>query len=63
MLAARDMAVTDTAERMFPQTTTTRVRGAIDPDGWTHGTAAADRARMGADAPEISGRDRRTPRT
>ncbi|MEU8701758.1 DUF2786 domain-containing protein [Streptomyces sp. NPDC048680] len=55
VLAARDMAVTDTAERMFPQTTTTRVRGATDPDGWTHGTAAADRARMGADAPEISG--------
>ncbi|NED80865.1 DUF2786 domain-containing protein [Streptomyces sp. SID11233] len=62
VLAARDMAVTDTAERMFPQTTTTRVRGAVDPDGWTHGTAAADRARMGADAPEIPGRGRRTPR-
>ncbi len=63
VLAARDMAVTDTAERMFPQTTTTRVRGAVDPDGWTHGTAAADRARMGEDAPEISGRGRRAPRT
>lgn len=48
VLAARDVAVTDTAERMFPRTTTTRVRGVSDLDGWTHGTEAADRARMGA---------------
>ncbi|MFJ4972936.1 DUF2786 domain-containing protein [Streptomyces sp. NPDC088755] len=47
VLAARDVAVTETAERMFPRTTTTRVRGATDLDGWTHGTEAADRARMG----------------
>ncbi|MFJ8446364.1 DUF2786 domain-containing protein [[Kitasatospora] papulosa] len=53
VLAARDVAVTDTAERMFPRTTTTRLRGATDPEGWTHGTAAADRARMGAKGPEI----------
>ncbi|AZM54633.1 aromatic acid decarboxylase [Streptomyces sp. WAC 01529] len=44
VLAARDVAVTDRAERMFPETTTTRVRGATDGEGWTHGTAAADRA-------------------
>ncbi|GAA3014550.1 DUF2786 domain-containing protein [Streptomyces fulvorobeus] len=53
VLAARHVAVTETAERMFPKTTTTRVRGATDLDGWTHGTAAADRARMGANGPGI----------
>ncbi|MFE1332342.1 DUF2786 domain-containing protein [Streptomyces microflavus] len=47
VLSARDVAVTETAERMFPRTTTTRVRGATDLDGWNHGTEAADRARMG----------------
>lgn len=47
MLAARDVAVSGEAERMFPRTTTTRVRGATDLDGWTHGTEAADRARVG----------------
>ncbi|QEV19389.1 DUF2786 domain-containing protein [Streptomyces alboniger] len=46
VLAARDVAVTDRAERMFPETTTTRVRGATDGEGWTHGTAAADRAHV-----------------
>ncbi|MCX4676274.1 DUF2786 domain-containing protein [Streptomyces sp. NBC_01433] len=54
VLAARDVAVTDTAERMFPRTTTTRVRGATDVAGWTHGTAAADRARMGRREGEIA---------
>ncbi|WP_326705100.1 DUF2786 domain-containing protein [Streptomyces cyaneofuscatus] len=47
VLAARDVAVTETAARMFPRTTTTRVRGATDLDGWNHGTEAADRARVG----------------
>ncbi|MGV9880768.1 DUF2786 domain-containing protein [Streptomyces sp. NPDC003006] len=46
VLAARDVSVTDRAERMFPETTTTRVRGATDGEGWTHGTAAADRAHV-----------------
>ncbi|MFG2651586.1 DUF2786 domain-containing protein [Streptomyces sp. NPDC048436] len=46
VLAARDVAVTSHAERMFPETTTTRVRGAVDQDGWNHGTTAADRAHM-----------------
>ncbi|MFG2430183.1 DUF2786 domain-containing protein [Streptomyces sp. NPDC048590] len=53
VLAARDVAVTDTAERMFPRTTTTRLRGATDAEGWNHGTAAADQARMGGSGPEI----------
>lgn len=55
VLAARDVAVTDRAEEMFPETTTTRVRGATDGEGWTHGTAAADRAHVpgrGGRAPE-----------
>uniref|UniRef100_UPI00281674D6 DUF2786 domain-containing protein n=1 Tax=Streptomyces sp. TRM64462 TaxID=2741726 RepID=UPI00281674D6 len=47
VLAARDVAVVDRAERMFPQTTTARVRGATDQDGWDHGRAAADRADTG----------------
>ncbi|MEU6502946.1 DUF2786 domain-containing protein [Streptomyces californicus] len=46
VLAARDVAVADTAERMFPRTTTTRLRGVCDLDGWNHGTEAADRARV-----------------
>ncbi|MFF9869246.1 DUF2786 domain-containing protein [Streptomyces sp. NPDC013953] len=45
VLAARDVAVTSRAETMFPETTTTRVRGATDLAGWEHGTDAADRAR------------------
>ncbi|MEU0378920.1 DUF2786 domain-containing protein [Streptomyces cyaneofuscatus] len=56
VLAARDVAVTETAERMFPRTTTTRVRGATDLDGWNHGTEAADRARVGGSSSD------RTPR-
>ncbi|MFE6158876.1 DUF2786 domain-containing protein [Streptomyces sp. NPDC056486] len=47
VLAARDVAVTSHAERMFPETTTTRVRGATDHEGWAHGTAAADEAHVG----------------
>lgn len=46
VLAARDMAVTDRAERMFPETVRTRVRGVTDGEGWAHGRAAADRARV-----------------
>ncbi|MFH9465756.1 DUF2786 domain-containing protein [Streptomyces clavifer] len=54
VLAARDVAVTDAAERMFPRTTTSRVRGATDAEGWDHGTAAADRAGMGGRGPGIT---------
>ncbi|WP_308408601.1 DUF2786 domain-containing protein [Streptomyces sp. AC627_RSS907] len=47
VLASREVAVTDRLERMFPETTTTRLRGAGDAAGWTEGTRAADRARVG----------------
>ncbi|WP_069887336.1 DUF2786 domain-containing protein, partial [Streptomyces luteocolor] len=46
VLAARDVAVTDRTEQMFPETTTTRVRGVTDGEGWAHGTEAADRAHV-----------------
>lgn len=54
VLAARDVAVTDRAEQMFPQTTTTRVRGATDHAGWQDGTAAADRAQVGPDRGRVT---------
>ncbi|MGW6270537.1 DUF2786 domain-containing protein [Streptomyces sp. NPDC055060] len=53
VLAARDVAVTSHTERMFPQTTTTRVRGATDHEGWTRGTAAADEAHMAPGRPRL----------
>ncbi|MEV7089501.1 DUF2786 domain-containing protein [Streptomyces sp. NPDC093085] len=46
VLAAREAAVADHTDRMFPETVATRVRGATDEAGWTHGTAAANRARV-----------------
>ncbi|MFG2681811.1 DUF2786 domain-containing protein [Streptomyces sp. NPDC048392] len=46
VLASREAAVTDRLERMFPETTTTRLRGAGDAAGWTEGTRAADHARV-----------------
>ncbi|WP_030422713.1 DUF2786 domain-containing protein [Streptomyces sp. NRRL F-5065] len=46
VLASREAAVTDRLERMFPETTTTRLRGGADPAGWTEGTRAADDARV-----------------
>ncbi|MGW0082030.1 DUF2786 domain-containing protein [Streptomyces sp. NPDC003393] len=46
VLATRDVAVTDRLERMFPETTTTRLRGVSDAVGWTEGARAADRARV-----------------
>ncbi|WP_010470372.1 DUF2786 domain-containing protein, partial [Streptomyces somaliensis] len=51
VLAAREVAVADRTDRMFPGTTTTRVRGAVDRAGWDHGRAAADRADTGRAAP------------
>ncbi|WP_331284091.1 DUF2786 domain-containing protein [Streptomyces sp. H39-C1] len=45
-LAARDVAVRDTTTRMFPTTTSHRLKGR-DHEGWTHGTEAADRAVLG----------------
>lgn len=44
-LAARDLAVQGETERMFPATTTSRLKGR-DAEGWTHGERAADRARL-----------------
>ncbi|MFS8198995.1 DUF2786 domain-containing protein (plasmid) [Streptomyces sp. CWNU-52B] len=51
VLAARDAAVTDEAERMFPDTVTTRMRGVNDAAGWEEGSAAADRAQVRARPP------------
>jgi hypothetical protein len=51
VLASRDVAVTGRLERMFPETTTTRLRGVDDAAGWTEGTRAADRAQVGRRRP------------
>ncbi|MFF4208514.1 DUF2786 domain-containing protein [Streptomyces sp. NPDC001796] len=46
VLAARDVAVADRVEEMFPDTVTTRLRGVSDVAGWEQGAAAADRAQV-----------------
>ncbi|MFD9459730.1 DUF2786 domain-containing protein [Streptomyces sp. NPDC060027] len=46
VLAARDVAVADHLDRMFPETVTTRMRGVTDEAGWHAGAAAADRAQV-----------------
>ncbi|MEV6740109.1 DUF2786 domain-containing protein [Streptomyces sp. NPDC051104] len=46
VLAARDVAVADRLEEMFPDTVTTRLRGVSDAAGWEQGSAAADRAQV-----------------
>ncbi len=46
VLASREVAVTGRLDRMFPETTTTRLRGVRDAAGWTEGAQAADRAQM-----------------
>ncbi len=46
VLASREVAVTDRMERMFPETTTTRLRGVNDEAGWVEGSEAADRAQV-----------------
>ncbi|MGK5697982.1 DUF2786 domain-containing protein [Streptomyces sp. URMC 128] len=46
VLASRDMAVTGRLDRMFPETSTTRLRGVRDAAGWTEGAQAADRAQV-----------------
>ncbi|WP_405807005.1 DUF2786 domain-containing protein [Streptomyces sp. NBC_00210] len=53
VLASRDVAVTDRADQMFPQTTSTRVRGVTDLAGWEHGTTAADGAHMPKAHPQL----------
>ncbi|MEV6010658.1 DUF2786 domain-containing protein [Streptomyces sp. NPDC051976] len=44
-LAARDLAVEDTTRRLFPTTTTSRLKGR-DAEGWRHGESAADGATL-----------------
>ncbi|MFJ9248928.1 DUF2786 domain-containing protein [Streptomyces sp. NPDC101776] len=46
VLATREVAVTDRVDTMFPETTTTRLRGITDEAGWTEGAEAADRAQV-----------------
>ena len=46
VLATREVAVTDRLDRMFPRTTTTRLRGVSDEAGWVEGAEAADRAQV-----------------
>ncbi|MFJ4470182.1 DUF2786 domain-containing protein [Streptomyces sp. NPDC089424] len=46
VLASREAAVTEHAEQMFPETTTTRLRAVTDAAGWTEGARAADRAEV-----------------
>jgi hypothetical protein len=48
VLATREVAVTDRLDEMFPQTTTTRLRGVSDEAGWVEGAEAADRAQVRA---------------
>lgn len=51
VLATREISVADRMERMFPETTTTRLRGVSDAAGWTEGARAADRAQVTARPP------------
>ncbi|MFC5953177.1 DUF2786 domain-containing protein [Streptomyces pratens] len=48
VLASRDVAVTERLDRLFPETTTTRLRGASDVAGWEEGARAADNAQVEA---------------
>ncbi|MCT7356690.1 DUF2786 domain-containing protein [Streptomyces sp. 15-116A] len=46
VLASREVAVTERLDRLFPQTTTTRLRGVSDAAGWEEGARAADAAQV-----------------
>ncbi|MFI1376867.1 DUF2786 domain-containing protein [Streptomyces longwoodensis] len=46
VLASREVAVTAAADRLFPDTVSTRLRGVSDEAGWSEGARAADRAQM-----------------
>ncbi|MFJ9657169.1 DUF2786 domain-containing protein [Streptomyces griseoflavus] len=48
VLASRAVAVADRTDRLFPETTTTRMRGVSDAAGWEEGARAADGAQVGA---------------
>ncbi|MFG2330201.1 DUF2786 domain-containing protein [Streptomyces sp. NPDC048604] len=52
-LASREVAVTERADAMFPETRATRVRAAWDEAGWSHGTSAADAAALHPRRPEV----------
>ncbi|MFI6702685.1 DUF2786 domain-containing protein [Streptomyces sp. NPDC050509] len=60
VLAAREAAVTDRTDRMFPETVATRVRGVTDAEGWTHGVSAADAAHVPGDGGDKGGRSDRS---
>ncbi|KIZ14404.1 hypothetical protein SNA_35525 [Streptomyces natalensis ATCC 27448] len=47
VLAARELAVEETTESLFPNTAPVRLRGLHDPAGWHAGNQAADRAHLG----------------
>jgi hypothetical protein len=55
VLAARADAVNDATDRMFPGVTAHALSG-NDAEGWAHGTAAADRARLHGHA-EVNSRE------
>ncbi|MER7739346.1 DUF2786 domain-containing protein [Streptomyces sp. NPDC096538] len=46
VLASREVAVTERTDRLFPETTTTRLRGVSDAAGWEQGARAADEAQV-----------------
>ena len=48
VLASRAVAVTERTDRLFPETTTTRLRGVTDAAGWEEGARAADDAQVRA---------------
>ncbi|WP_267888789.1 DUF2786 domain-containing protein [Streptomyces sp. NRRL F-5755] len=47
VLAAREVAVAETTDNLFPDTAAIRMRGVRDAAGWEQGRAAADQARLG----------------
>ncbi|QDI70163.1 aromatic acid decarboxylase [Streptomyces calvus] len=55
VLASRAVAVTDRTDRLFPETTTTRLRGVSDAAGWEEGARAADDAQVRA-RPHLPGK-------
>lgn len=61
VLAAREVAVGNRTDRMFPETVATRVRGVTDAAGWNHGISAADAARMPGGRPADDPRGRIRP--
>ncbi|MFC8392444.1 DUF2786 domain-containing protein [Streptomyces sp. NPDC057238] len=48
VLASRAVTVTERTDRLFPETTTTRLRGVSDAAGWEEGARAADDAQVRA---------------